>query len=58
VDNLDELDVGIGMDNGDSSFTLSAKALMDLLMANKAPDTVSHPTYPAPQIPRVGGLNR
>jgi hypothetical protein len=46
VDIPDELDVGIGVANSDGSFTLSAKAMMDLLMARQqgqAPATVAYP---------------
>ena len=54
--------VGISIPNGDGSFTLSAKDLMNLLMASKAPAmvsaTVSNPTSPSPPAPRVGGVNR
>lgn len=57
-DSNPDVDVGIGVANSDGSFTLSAKALMDLLMASKTPATLSNPTYPSPQVPRVGGVNR
>ena len=57
-----DVDMGFGVANSDGSFMLTAKALMDLLMASNAPAaisvTVSNPTYPSPPVPHVGGVNR
>jgi hypothetical protein len=61
ADDAHELGLDLGMANSDGGFTLSAQAVMDLLLVKQqgqAPATFVHPTYPTPQIPRIGGVNK
>jgi hypothetical protein len=60
-DDANELGLNPDMANSDGGFRLSTTDTMNLLVAKQrgqAKTTFVHPTYPTPQTPRVGGVDK